>query len=489
MNKKNIPLLLIFIFLLATTMFTGTAEEKKIEQKVGKKVEQKEEKKEESNKEAEVKKDEKKAAQSELKFDYEEAALDDISKEQLRYFLQVPPLIEKINAGKEAGSNVKVLRRRAARLLKKAAEIARDTPQKEYLDALSADIKTHDFSSSQAKWLNQTGHKIDIIIHPRSKKKSRELKIFILLEHTEHTKKIEKYITAADKMLEKTPIREGLVPIDAALIAPIIVADVVYSFRPDQFMLAFPAVFEKDRNTNFKIVFFRNVLESYFNKFVKPLSEKALTKKWAELVDFDSYLSNIIMHRVAHYIGPIFVDQKSDKVVLVKDKLKDLFFDIEEIRAEAAAIYSTQVLIDEKLISEEQEKKIYSTYITSLLSTYITDPDSKTALPTLIQINHQLKSEGIIFDLNAKKLKIDKEQLAQSVRRLMLMTAQVEGSGNYEEADQMLKGNLSSPSDELKELLINIKRKPRKLPKKKDKPKGKEEKKEEKEAGSPEKKY
>jgi hypothetical protein len=408
----------------------------------------------------EEKKEKKKDIQTETTFDYEKTSLDDKSKEQLKYFMQIKPLIKKINAMQGPDRNGKIFRRRISKLLKKAAEISTEEAQREYLDALAAGVKSNDFDSSSSKWLNGSGYKVDIIIKPRPGKKTRALDMYVMLKHTEYTEKARKYISILDKMVENIPVREDLAPFDISLISPIIVSEVVFSSRPDQFILVFPDNPAKDKPNEFKIVIFSNILASYFKKFIEPLAKQVFSKTVAEAVDFDSYLSNIILHRLSFYLGPIFIAQQGDGVVLIKDRLKNMFYYVEDIRAEAAAISNIQVLIDEKMIKEELKKNIYSTYVVSLLRRIILDPKGKTAMPALFQFNQLLKSGGITFDINTKKLGIDKKQLGNGVRRLTLMAAQYEKAGNYEEIERLIKGVATNPSDELKELFENLKKEP-----------------------------
>ncbi len=438
--------MVVFVFFLTVSVvkpFAGSEEVKK--QEAG-----------------EVKKEEKKEAKQDVKsgvtVDVEKANLDEKSKEQLKCFTQIQSLVKKLNDRQGEDRRGKIFRRRAARLLKKAALLSTDTLQKEYLEALSADIKSNNFSSSASKWLNQTDHKLDIIIKPEPHKNSKKLDIFLLVKHEEYSKTAKKYISVMDKMLGKIPLREELVPFDASLISPIIVSDVVSPLKKNQFMLVFPDDSIKTGTNKFKILIFRNILETYFNDFLKPLSLQIFTKKQAELVDFNSYLTNIILHRLSHYFGPIFLEQESDRVVLIKDKLKDLFYCLEEIRAEATALYSIRTLVDDKLLSEDQDKNIYATYLVSLFKRISADPKSKTGTAALIQLNQHLRSGAVTFDLNSKKMKMDKEQMEKSVMRLALSATRVEKTGDYEEAQRLIKGSLASPADELKELYMNLKK-------------------------------
>ncbi|MFC2155666.1 hypothetical protein ACFLRB_04160 [Acidobacteriota bacterium] len=459
MSRKRIFLLVVFVFFLTVCVVTPIAGSEEV-----KKQEAGDEKKEE-------KKEEKQDVKTEVTVDVEKINLDEKSKEKLKYFEQIQSLVKEINnrQGDKCWGNI--FRRRAARLLKKAAGLSTETLQKEYLEALSADIKSNDFSASAAKWLEQTDHKLDIIIKPGPGKKTKKLDTFILLKHEEYSKVAEKYISVMDKMLGKVPLREDLVPFDASLISPILVLDVVSPLKMNQFMLVFPDNSVKTGTNKFKILIFRNILETYFNEFIKPLSLQIFTKKQAELVDFNSYLTNLLLRRLSHYFGPIFLEQESDRVVLIKDKLKDLFYYIEEIRVETTVIYSIQVLIDDKLLSEDQDKNIYATYLVSLFNRISAGPKSKTGIAATIQFNQHLKSGVVTFDLNSKKLKMDKKQMEKSTKRLVMSAIQVEKTGNFEEAERLIKGSLASPSDELKELYKNLKKnkKPRKVRKAKKK--------------------
>ncbi|MCI0470927.1 MAG: hypothetical protein L0Y73_04655, partial [Candidatus Aminicenantes bacterium] len=355
-------------------------------------------------------------------------------------------------------------------LLKKAAGIALDALQKEYLEALAAAIDSGNFSASRSQWLKQTAHKVDIILAYRPANKSQKYEVYVLLQHEESTAAAVKYMSVLDKMLENIGPREQLAPLDVSVISPIIAADVIFPLKPANYVFVFPGDLAEGDEKRFKIVFFRNVLEAYFKKNVIPLAARTMMKNWADLVDFNSYLSNMIMHRAAHYLGPIFLFQDSDAVTPVKNKLKDLFRCIEEVRAESAALYNTSVLIAEKIITKEQEKNIYAAYLAWLITRFTTNPRSKSTLPALIQLNHHIDNGAIVFDLNTKKLKIEREQLGNSAKKLMQQTAQIENSGNYQEAEKLVAGRLAAVSNELNEVLKNLEKKPRPAIKKKAKP-------------------
>lgn len=434
MNRKKNSLFVVFIFFLIVALHPQAAEEKKEE--------------------------EKKDTQAEVAFVYDKTALDEKSQQQLNVFMQIKPLIEKINRQQGADRGGKVFRRKISRLLRKAAGIAADQQQKEYLIALSGDIRTGNFEASSSKWLDRTDYKVDIIITPRPGKTSRGLDIYILSNQAEYTKTAEKYISILDKMLDNIAIRDDLAPLDITVISPFIVSEAVFSSCPERYILVFPELPVKEKANKFKVVILCNILESYFNAFIKPLATRVFTKKLAECVDFKSYLSNIILHRLSYYLGPIFVTQQGDGVVSIKDRLKKMFRYIEDTRAEAAAIGSTRVLIDEKLVSEDQGKNIYSTYVVSLVRRILVDPRGKSAIPALLQFNQLFKSGGITFDLNAKKIGIDKKQLEKGVRTLMLTAAQYERAGDYEDIEKLITGGASTPSDELKALLKKLMKRP-----------------------------
>ncbi|MCK4762857.1 MAG: hypothetical protein KAW12_11735 [Candidatus Aminicenantes bacterium] len=432
-----------------------------------------------------------------IEFDFEKAGLEKTAAEQMKYFLQVPALVRKINVAGKKGRPGKAPRKKIAALLVKAAAIAADDSQKEYLKNLAGGIISENFSDSASKWLAQPEQKVDIIIRSKKRKKKRRLEVYILWYRPEvgggtkaravaksgegsekvssgvenspqrasffPNSSIKKYTAILDKLLDNIPINETLAPVNSAAVNPIVVVDVIFAPVVSGYALVYPGISAEGAPGKFKTLIFRNRLEAYFKKSVLPLAARALTPKWAKAVDFDSYLSNRMMHRLSHYLGPVLVETGDDEIVTVKSKLKDVFFLLEELRADTAAIAGTSVLLEEELITPEQEKGIYSTHLVSLLALLLSDPGKDITKCAILQVNQLLKKGGIIFDLNSKKLEIEPKLYGGALKRLMLTAAQVELSGDYAEAKLFIDGKGSSPGNELSEVLKNLEKKPRRV--------------------------
>ncbi len=440
-------------------------------------------KKEETSKETETgKKEIKKQKEENQTPNKDKTNIEDPGQEQLKPFLQAARQLKKLNTLTGPGHNRKIIKRRASRFLQKAASISTDASLKQYLEALAGDIKKNNFKDSTALWLNRANHQVDIIVFPiaiaKEKEKStgttkpeqdekkilspptrRQLAIYVLEEDSASTAKTKQYSAVLDKMMENLQFREKLALLDMQHISPVIVTNVKFSYpvQPDRYAQVLPVSMSKGTPTKFKIMIFRNILESYFQKEILPLADKVLAPRWAKQVDFDSYLSNLVMHRLAHFSGPVFLDQKSDRAVLAKSVMKETYFATEEILADTAGIFNTKVLIEEKLISKEQEENIYATHLVNLIKKISSDPGELIKKTTYIQLNHLLKSDGISYDINQKVFKIDNKLFASSAKRLMTMTSQYESTGDENNAKSLLNGSLSKDSIEIGEILKKLK--------------------------------
>ncbi len=392
-----------------------------------------------------------------IALEYEKTALDDAAKDQLKIFLRVLPWLEKINNWQGPPRKLKIFRRRIARLLKMAAAISTDSQQKDYLNALADDISKNRFVSSPAQWLKQTNPKVDIILKQETGKNRPKLEVFILINHPELTRQAQKYIAVLDKMLDNLPKQVQSPSLDAAKVAPVLAADVAFSSQADKFLLVFPDAMKQSAGQDFKIIFFKNLLEAYSTQILKPLAEKVLAGKKAESIDAYAPFSNLLMHRLSHYLGPVFVAKQTDTPILVQRELKDLFASVEEIRADAAALYNISVLVNEKLFTEEQSRSLYLTYTIFLLAKLRASPVTAASSPDLILFNYFIKNGAFTFDINEKKLNIEVEKFKKAVKKLVVKVTQLESLGDYAGAkDFITMGKFSSASEELKILLKKV---------------------------------
>jgi hypothetical protein len=414
--------------------------------------------------------------------------LDEISRKQLDYFLEIAGIVETINRTNFFKPYNQESKEKISHLLIKAAEIEPDECHKKYLQALSYEVLNDRFYCLVPDWNHLEVNKTEIIFLPDETHQQQELWLklffgslpshqaaaastaaasamphkifdtFIYLNDIETTQRFEEYIQRFDKLDSHVPYqaREKVVPYTAD-IPPIKITHLVYSSLPGRVSVVYPGREIFYHQNQYKIVIFKNLIDTYVECILKPLSQMVLADHHLQSIEIDSaaFLSNLVMQKLSHHMGPLFLIQpgqkKLDEMVrdrtdrmkgmkggqtdrekfdsreiwsqkqkkdqgdkkeemelkLISETLGDSFWIIEEIKASVIAIYNTPVLIEERLIPREDEMNIYATYLVSLVDKLRKDPENPLRPAYAFQLNFLLRNGAISFNINTKKLSID----------------------------------------------------------------------------------
>jgi hypothetical protein len=427
--------------------------------------------------------------------------LDENSRKQLDYFLEIAGIVDTINRTNFFKPYNHESKKKISDLLIKTAELEPDECHKKYLMALAYGVLNDNFHSQVPEWFHLEENRTEIVFLPNETHMQQELWLklflrsfpvdwehinfqdlnpfsaepatsaaaastvphkifdtFIFLNDIEETQRFQEYIQRFDKMDGHVPYqaREKVVPYTSD-IPPIKITHLVYSSLPGRVSFVYPDRQVFYHHGRFKIVIFKNLIDAYVECILKPLSEKILSDHHLKSVEIDSasYLSNLVMHKLSHHMGPMFViqparkkidemdrdrtkrmkgmkgserdrqrfesreiwsqkqmrDQKDKKeemeLKLISETLGDSFWIIEEIKASVIAIHNTSVLIEERLIPRENEINIYTTYLVSLVDKLRKDPTNPLNQAYAVPLNFLLRNGAVSFNINTKKLSVN----------------------------------------------------------------------------------
>lgn len=389
--------------------------------------------------------------------------LDEVSGKQLSYFMEITESIDILNQIDWFKPYNRKLKEKISRLLKGAAAIEPDQCHKKYLNALSKWVLEDTFHSLDPEWFDLEENKIEIIFAGAENHIQQELLLklffpidwetfnfenadpqerlaslsasgtvsnkifdtFIYTNDFEETRVVEQYIKLFNKMLDNLPPYTAPKVPYTQKAPPIKIARLVYSSLPQGFSLVYPDPQVFYRSGRFKIVIFKNIIESYVQCILKPIAGKIFSDNRQMHVDTESYLSNLVMHKISHHIGPVFALRAKSYKVNTAKKEKELKFIseilgylsivIEELKARVIGLHNTSVLIEEGLIPREKENDIYAAYLVSLVDRLRKKPRSQAEN---VQFNYLLKKGGIVYNINTGKLSIQPGNFVNVVKEL-----------------------------------------------------------------------
>ncbi|MDQ1349947.1 MAG: hypothetical protein QG657_248, partial [Acidobacteriota bacterium] len=465
----------------------------------------------------------------------ETAGANALLGKQLNFFLKAAALIEEKNREKPFilfGNQVKG---KVARWLTSASEIEAQDCHKKYLQALAENIRERGrFSVDLPPWVSLELNPIEIVF-PRADRYSAAILVlktffnlptgthywgkghffdaFVYVNIPDDTLEFKEYSRVfslmQDHLYALPVLSRSRQDISYSPVPPTFkISQLVFSSQPEirGVALVYPNIddktldpaaekFKNEGDDNFKIVVFKNLVESYFEGVLKPISASVLPGEQVWNLDADIYISNLIMRRIAHHLGPVFViapkeqdgrgtDEKKQQRQVQKGKaemelktipelLGDLFPVVEAIKSQAVALYNTPVLINNGLLPDDKAKTVYLIYLVTLIDRLrntpaeltgpqqpgrknwedlLGDPNNENYLADLIQFNYLLGKESILLNIGNRTLDIDRVKFEAAVGELAGEVVRIMTYPNYDSARWFIEKN-SALSPQLSEIL------------------------------------
>lgn len=386
----------------------------------------------------------------------------------------------------------------AARL-RKSADMEADPCHKNYLLALAHRVSRDTFYTLTPEWTGLQQNKAEILFLPNRDHLIRELflelflpkkhykffkpqdlesyftqktrtadseskkilDVFVYINDGDSTAKYRQYLKNFGLMRENQPLTDPLAVPYTPRPPEIKIARLVYSSLPDRFSLIYPGrdlftVYNREKiKTPFKTVIFKNLSDTYTQCILKPIGSLVLadtaqtfrggkTTSVRVTVDNDAFLSNLVMQKIAHHIGPVFTLQvkKDPRETLEQDgsrtkpskarkgakierelkpvtqMLKDMFAVTERLKTDVIALHNTSVLLDTGLLNREDEINVYATYLVRLIDKLRSKASHRSNTGNVTQFNYLLHSGAIFFNIDTRKLSINLPYFPTAVKDL-----------------------------------------------------------------------
>ena len=325
---------------------------------------------------------------------------------------------------------------RSAALLLEASQKVGIPAQQQYLQTLSKDIREGDLTSSNQLWLEKDVGGPDIIVRIAKKSKNTVAAVFSPLP--EASTRVGQIIDAVDAMSAQTFAQVKSATRPPRVFPEFVVARLLKPEKFNRMVLIHPQPLLAG-SAKFKVVVFENVIRSYYGDVLSPAAEKIYNSQIRRFIDFDAYFVHLILHKISHMLGPAVVDTKSDSVVLPEQRLKDIYYTIEEVKADTAAVINFSALGENKSAAQKNTKKALAIYILQLVSKLTGDLKSAEVRPFLIQFNFLLRQEGIFYNLEKDEILIDFVKAKKAVENLFNSVLKIEMSGDYSNAKKLVK--------------------------------------------------
>ncbi|MCZ6766554.1 MAG: peptidase, partial [bacterium] len=187
-----------------------------------------------------------------------------------------------------------------------------------------------------------------------------------------------------------------------------------------------------------KKVMLKNITPAKFEKIKIPIAREMLDPDQMKYVEFDAYFNNVLMHEIAHGLGPGTLEREDGTETTVGRELKELYAPIEECKADILGLYCRKILIAEGFFPEEQAIKGYVSFLPGFFRAIRFGASSAHGRANMIEFNFMAERGAIEYDKQKERFHVHVDKMPEAVEALAHELLMIEAMGDYDAAKAFL---------------------------------------------------
>jgi len=343
----------------------------------------------------------------------------------------------------------------AAEKLEAAAAATRNASLATFLRARAEAFRTDDYYASDKAWMDLDS-RVEVTIGPYETYEDQLLGLkaafeaFVTVSDPAASRRLAKYKSLLPAMEANLPVPDS-VKTKRGSESPIRVVDLVFSSgdaRKSVQTIAFnlPNDERVRKEKGAKKVLLRNLIETKFEKILKPIGEQILVEAQASKLRGRAFFNQVLFHELSHSLGPAFTEVDGERRE-VRFALGSSYSPIEECKADVMGAYNVLFMIDRGELPKTFREPFLLTYFAGLFRSIrfgVTEAHGRGAA---IQINRFIAEEAATFDDESERFTVDIDQLERSIRGLTKDLIMLQHEGDKDGVDDLIasRGELTPP--------------------------------------------
>ncbi len=337
----------------------------------------------------------------------------------------------------------------AAMYLEEACLFLDDPALIAYIRQRAADLRTDDYFKSDCDWIDLKNNRIEIVIGPYEVYEDKLLglkaayEVYVYTIDREGSAKLSTFVENIGYIQESLPIPEELRKSPPGLESPLRVVDLLFAggdARQGVQTVAFnlpndQRVLEQKGS---KKIMLKNLLQAKFDKILVPMAKVILGSGPAELVTFEPFFNNILLHEISHALGVVSVTKPDGTRTTPNHELKELYPAMEEAKADVVGLYAMQKLMDKKVLPPEQERTVYLTGVASIFRSIRFGVAEAHGAASMIQLNFLIKEGALTREPVTGAWKVDVEKSKAAFAKLAAELLRIQYQSDYAGAAKLL---------------------------------------------------
>jgi hypothetical protein len=350
----------------------------------------------------------------------------------------------------------------AAKLMNEAADILTDEKNTaeikganyatlaNFLRSRAAAYASNDYFQSDMDWMDVEDNIIDVTIGPYEVYEDglfafkAAFEAFIAIRHPADSKKLEDLKNYLPAMERNLPIPDEHKNMDRGTDSPISVVDVVFvggdstaGVQTIAFNLPNDERVREAKGS--KKVMLKSISWAKYEKILTPIADIVCDESQRDLVNFDSYFYNVLMHELAHGLGPGTITLADGTETTVNKALQTLYSPLEEAKADIMGLFCKAFLAREGYITQEELEKSYVCFLPGFFRAIRFGTSSAHGQANMIEYNYLMEKGAITLDAETDRYTVHLDKMPGAVRALTRDLCMIQALGDYDKAEAFLE--------------------------------------------------
>jgi Peptidase family M49 len=336
----------------------------------------------------------------------------------------------------------------AAENLRTAAAAAENPSLASFLEKRAEALLSDEYYESEVAWMRLADNLIDPTIGPYEVYEDglfgykASYESYIGLRDPAESGRLESLVAYLPSLEANLPIPDEHKYLDRPFTSPISVVTLIYAAgeaRKGTQTIAFnlpndPRVREEEGS---KKVMLRNVIDAKFEQILKPIADMVLDENQAARLTVDPYFTRVLMHELAHGLGPDYVTGQPD--VTVNKALRDLYSALEEAKADAVGTHSLGVLAEQGVYTAEFQEEVYIDHVADMFRCVRFGAEEAHGKGCLVQFNYLWENGAITHDDETSRFRTVLEKMPGAISDLSGQLLLLQATGDYAGAEAFLE--------------------------------------------------
>lgn len=355
---------------------------------------------------------------------------------------------------------------RAATLLNEAAELSQNASLKTYLSERAKSFLSNDYFPSDMAWMDIAGTRIEPTIGPYEVYEDKlfgykaAFESFITVSDPAASAELDQLKSRLRDLEQNLPIDDRYKNLERGFESPIRVVDEVYTggeARAGVQTIAFnlPNDERVRKAKGSKKVMLRNVSHAKFDKILEPIAEEVLDPALVARIDFKPWFTNVLMHELAHGLGPGFITTPGGEKTTVNQALKELYSPLEEAKADVTGLHNLTVLAKTGVYDDDFVERAFVGHLADMFRAVRFGTGDAHGMANLIEFNYLWDKGAIRYDDAAGTFTADIANLEAGNRALTHDILMIQALGDYGAAQSFI-AKYGTMRSEMKDALARL---------------------------------